>query len=297
MSKKTIGNLMLLLAAMIWGASFVAQVVGLEYVGPFTFLAVRSLLGSLVLLPVIAILDKSGISQKPANSAEKKTLLLAGCLCGLFLFTACALQQVGLMTTEAGKGGFLTALYIIMVPVIGLFFRKKVSPWVWLAVILAVIGLYLLCAGDMTMGIGEILLILCAVAFSGHIMVIDHFSPHVDGVRLSCLQFFICGMICLVIALFTEDISLSSILKCWMPIAYSGILSAGAGYTLQILGQARTEPTTASLLMSLESVFSVLFGWLLIHEQLTAAELSGCALVFIGVILAQLPSKKSVASS
>ena len=287
---------MLLLAAMIWGASFVAQVVGLEYVGPFTFLAVRSLLGSLVLLPVIAILDKTGISQKPTSAADKKTLLLAGSFCGFFLFTACALQQVGLMTTEAGKGGFLTALYIIMVPIVGLFFRKKVAPWVWLAVVLALIGLYLLCAGDMTMGIGEILLILCAVAFTGHILVIDHFSPRVDGVRLSCLQFFICGMICLIIALFTEDISLSSILKCWLPIAYSGIMSAGAGYTLQILGQARTEPATASLLMSLESVFSVLFGWLLINEQLSAPELAGCALVFIGVVLAQLPSKKSVAS-
>lgn len=296
MSKKTIGNLMLLLAAMIWGASFVAQVVGLEYVGPFTFLAVRSLLGSLVLLPVIAILDKTGISQKPTSGSDKKMLLLAGSFCGFFLFTACALQQVGLMTTEAGKGGFLTALYIIMVPIVGLFFRKKVAPWVWLAVVLALIGLYLLCAGDMTMGIGEILLILCAIAFTGHILVIDHFSPHVDGVRLSCLQFFICGMICLIIALFTEDISLSSILKCWLPIAYSGIMSAGAGYTLQILGQARTEPATASLLMSLESVFSVLFGWLLINEQLSAPELAGCALVFIGVVLAQLPSKKSVAS-
>ncbi len=296
MSKQMIGNGMLLLAAMIWGASFVAQVVGLDYVGPFTFLAVRSLLGSLVLLPVIAILDKSGISKKPTAPKEKKTLLIAGCFCGLFLFTACALQQVGLMTTEAGKGGFLTALYIILVPIIGLFFRKKVSPWVWLAVILALIGLYLLCAGDMTMGIGEILLILCAVAFSGHILVIDHFSPHVDGVRLSCLQFFVCGIICLVIAVFTEDITLSSLKQCWLPIASSGILSAGAGYTLQILGQARTEPTTASLLMSLESVFSVLSGWLLIGERLSLPELIGCGLVFAGVVLAQIPSKKSVAS-
>lgn len=296
MSKRMIGNIMLLAAAMIWGASFVAQVVGLEYVGPFTFLAVRSLLGSLVLLPVIAILDKTGISQKPTSQKEKKTLLMGGCLCGLFLFTACAFQQVGLMTTEAGKGGFLTALYIILVPVFGLFFKRKVSPWVWLAVMLALVGLYLLCAGDMTMGVGEILLILCAVAFSGHIMVIDNFSPHVDGVRLSCLQFFVCGLICLVIALFTEDISLATLKQCWIPIAYSGIMSAGAGYTLQILGQARTEPTTASLLMSLESVFSVLSGWLLIGEKLSAPELLGCGLVFAGVILAQLPSKKSVAS-
>lgn len=296
MSKRMIGNLMLLLAAMIWGASFVAQVVGLDYVGPFTFLAVRSLLGSLVLLPVIAMLDKYGICRKPAETKEKKTLLLAGCLCGLFLFTACALQQVGLMTTEAGKGGFLTALYIILVPILGLFFKRKVSPWVWLAVLLALVGLYLLCAGDMTMGRGEILLILCAVAFSGHILVIDHFSPHVDGVRLSCLQFFVCGIVCLVIAVFTEDISPASLKQCWLPIAYSGILSAGAGYTLQILGQARTEPTTASLLMSLESVFSVLSGWLLIGERLSAPELIGCGLVFAGVILAQLPDKKSVAS-
>lgn len=293
MSKRMIGNGMLLLAAIIWGISFVAQVVGMDHVGPFTFLAVRSLLGSLVLLPVIALMDKLGVSKKPAEKKQKKDLLLAGVLCGSFLFTACALQQVGLMTTEAGKGGFLTALYIILVPILGLFFGKKVRPWVWVAVFLALAGLYLLCAGDMSLGLGEILLILCSVAFAGHILTIDRFSDRVDGVRLSCLQFFICGVICLVIALLTEDISLHSILQCWMPIAYSGILSAGAGYTLQILGQERTEPATASLLMSLESVFSVLAGWVILGEQLSGPELTGCGLVFAGVILAQLPEKKT----
>lgn len=291
MSKRMIGSGMLLGAAMIWGAAFVAQTVGMDYVGPFTFQATRSLLACLVLLPLMKLLDKKGFGRKPAAHDEKKLLYISGLICGILIFAACSLQQVGLLYTEAGKAGFLTSLYIILVPMMGLFFRKKVTPWIWAAVVLALAGLHLLCAADMSIGKGELYVLLCAVAFAAHILVIDHVSSRVDGVRLSCIQFFVCGVLSLIVMFLTEAPSADSVMQCWLPIAYAGILSAGVGYTLQILGQAQTEPTVASLLMSLESVFSVLFGWLILHQSLTLSELLGCGLVFAGVILAQLPSK------
>lgn len=294
MSKRMMGNSMLLLGAMIWGAAFVAQTVGMEYVEPFTFQASRCLLGSLVLLPVIAVMDRKNPGRKPATQADKRYLLISSLLCGLFLFTACSLQQVGLLYTTAGKSGFLTSLYIILVPILGLFMKKKVQPWIWISVILALCGLYLLCGGGaFSLGKGELLTLGCAVAFSFHILVIDRVSPNLDGVRLSCLQFFVCGMLSLVAMFLTETPSLSAIAQCWLPIAYAGVLSCGVAYTFQIIGQSYTEPTVASLLMSLESVFAVLFGWLLLKQALTIPELLGCILVFAGVILAQLPGKKT----
>ena len=294
MSKRMMGNSMLLLGAMIWGAAFVAQTVGMEYVEPFTFQASRCLLGSLVLLPVIAVMDRKNPGRKPTTQADKRYLLISSLLCGLFLFTACSLQQVGLLYTTAGKSGFLTSLYIILVPILGLFMKKKVQPWIWISVILALCGLYLLCGGGaFSLGRGELLTLGCAVAFSFHILVIDRVSPNLDGVRLSCLQFFVCGMLSLVAMFLTETPSLSAIAQCWLPIAYAGVLSCGVAYTFQIIGQSYTEPTVASLLMSLESVFAVLFGWLLLKQALTIPELLGCILVFAGVILAQLPGKKT----
>ena len=294
MSKRMMGNSMLLLGAMIWGAAFVAQTVGMEYVEPFTFQASRCLLGSLVLLPVIAVMDRKNPGKKPATQADKRYLLISSLLCGLFLFTACSLQQVGLLYTTAGKSGFLTSLYIILVPILGLFMKKKVQPWIWISVILALCGLYLLCGGGaFSLGRGELLTLGCAVAFSFHILVIDRVSPNLDGVRLSCLQFFVCGMLSLVAMFLTETPSLSAIAQCWLPIAYAGVLSCGVAYTFQIIGQSYTEPTVASLLMSLESVFAVLFGWLLLKQALTIPEVLGCILVFAGVILAQLPGKKT----
>ena len=294
MSKRMMGNSMLLLGAMIWGAAFVAQTVGMEYVEPFTFQASRCLLGSLVLLPVIAVMDRKNPGKKPATQADKRYLLISSLLCGLFLFTACSLQQVGLLYTTAGKSGFLTSLYIILVPILGLFMKKKVQPWIWISVILALCGLYLLCGGGaFSLGRGELLTLGCAVAFSFHILVIDRVSPNLDGVRLSCLQFFVCGMLSLIAMFLTETPSLSAIAQCWLPIAYAGVLSCGVAYTFQIIGQSYTEPTVASLLMSLESVFAVLFGWLLLKQALTIPEVLGCILVFAGVILAQLPGKKT----
>ena len=294
MSKRMMGNGMLLLTAMIWGAAFVAQTVGMDYVEPFTFQACRSFLGCLVLLPVIAVMDRRGNAKKPQTPADKRFLLISGCLCGLFLFAACSLQQLGLQYTTAGKSGFITSLYIILVPIFGLFFRQKVKPWVWISVALAVAGLYLLCgSGGMGIGKGELLTLGCSVAFTFHILFIDRVSAKVDGVRLSCIQFFVCGLISALVMVCIETPKPDAIAQCWLPIAYAGILSSGVAYTLQIVGQAYTEPTVASLLMSLESVFAMLFGWLLLDQALSTPELLGCALVFAGVILAQLPGKKT----
>lgn len=296
MSKRFTGNLLLLLTAMIWGAAFVAQSVGMDYVEPFTFQACRSLLGSLVLLPVIAVMDRRGNAKKPSNAAERKHLLLSGLLCGLFLFTACSLQQLGIQYTTAGKSGFITSLYIILVPLLGLCMKKKVRAWIWGSVALALAGLYLLCGGDLSsIGKGELLTLGCALAFSFHILFIDRVSAEVDGVRLSCIQFFVMAAISAVVMFAAEHPSLENIARCWLPIAYAGILSCGVAYTLQIIGQAYTDPTVASLLMSLESVFSVVFGWLLLGQAMSASELLGCGLVFSGVVLAQLPEKKKAA--
>ncbi len=293
MKKRFMGNAMLLGAAMIWGAAFVAQTVGMDYVEPFTFQAVRCFLASLVLLPVIAFMNKKGNDKKPVTTAAKKNQLFYGALCGVVLFIACSLQQFGLKYVEAGKAGFITSLYIILVPIAGLLFGQKVKPWIWISVVLALSGLYLLCAGDMTVGKGELLVLGCSAAFTAHILIIDKVSSKLDGIRLSSMQFFVVGVISLIVMFFTETPDLHSILQCWLPICYAGILSAGVGYTFQIIGQAHTEPTVASLLMSLEAVFSMLFGWLLLNQKLFATELFGCGLVFIGVIIAQLPGKNA----
>lgn len=294
MSKRMLGNLMLLVAAMIWGAAFVAQTVGMDYIGPFTFQAVRCFLASVVLLPVIWLTDKKGNPHKPITAADHKRQNFYGIVCGILLFAACSLQQVGLQYVEAGKAGFITSLYIILVPLAGLLFGKKIKPWVWVSVFLAVVGLYLLCASDMSIGKGELLVLGCSLAFAGHILVIDKVSDRLDGVRLSSMQFLVVGLISVVVMLFTETVDLRSILQCWLPICYAGILSGGVGYTFQILGQVHTDPTVASLLMSLESVFAMLFGWLLLQQRISVVEMFGCVLVFAGVILAQLPGKKEM---
>ena len=294
MSKRMMGNFMLLAAAMIWGAAFVAQTVGMDYVEPFTFQAVRCFLASLVLLPVIWVMDKRGNAHKPVTTEDHMSQIFYGILCGILLFAACSLQQLGLQYIEAGKAGFVTSLYIILVPLAGLFFGKKVKPWVWISVVLALVGLYLLCASDLSIGKGELMILACSVAFTGHILVIDKVGGKLDGVRLSSMQFLVVGIISSVVMLVKETPDLQSILQCWLPICYAGILSAGVGYTFQILGQAHTDPTVASLLMSLESVFAMLFGWLLLKQRLSPMELFGCALVFTGVVLAQLPGKKEI---
>ena len=292
MSKRWIGNGLLLLGTMIWGAAFVAQSVGMDYLEPFTFQASRCFLGSLVLPPVIAVMDRRGVSRRPVTAEAKKQQLYFGLACGVIIFAACSLQQWGLLYTTPGKSGFLTSLYIILVPMAGLLFGRRVKPWVWGSVVLAVLGLYLLCGStDFSLGAGELLTLGSAVAFCFHILVIDRASSQVDGVRLSATQFFICGCLSLVCAFLWETPRWENILACWIPIGYAGIFSSGIGYTFQIIGQAHTEPTVASLLMSLESVFSVIFGWIILRQSLAPTELLGCALVFAGVLISQIPGK------
>ena len=279
--------LLLILTATIWGVAFVAQSVGMDYVKPFTFNGVRSLLGAVVLLPVIYVM---GRGKKGAGSP--KTLWLGGISCGLCLCVATSLQQIGIQYTTAGKAGFLTAMYIIIVPVLGLFLGKKSSPFVGISILLATVGLYLLSIKEgFNIGQGDICVILCAIVFSVHILVIDYFAPRCDGVKLSCIQFFVCGTISTIIALVFEKPEVSQIFSAWMPIAYAGIMSCGVAYTLQIIGQKGMNPTVASLLLSLESVISVLAGWVLLKQALSVKELIGCVIMFAAIILAQLPEK------
>ena len=288
-------SLMLTLTALIWGVAFVAQSVGMDYVGPFTFNSVRACIGGLVLLPMLPVLDR--LKGRPMDElraerkAQKKTLILGGVVCGALLATASSLQQIGIIYTTAAKAGFITALYIVLVPILGIFMKKKPSALIWLSVLLAAFGMYLLCITEgFTIGFGDIMMLLCALAFSFHIIAIDHFSPRVDGVRLSMIQFFVCGAICAFPMLFSEKPAMSDILAARLPILYAGVLSCGVAYTLQIIGQKNMNPTVASLILSLESVFSCLAGWLILHEALSAKELAGCVLVFAAILLAQLPA-------
>lgn len=294
------GSALLLLTACIWGVAFVAQSVGMEYVGPFTFNFVRSILGGVVLIPCIFFLnrgEKSGSAEKISEEekkAQRKTLLTGGICCGIALCLATNFQQIGIKYTTVGKAGFITACYIVIVPVIGLFRKKKCSPVIWLSVLLAVLGLYLLCINEQfSIGYGDILVFICAILFSVHILVVDYFSPKVDGVKMSCIQFLVCGLLSGVVMLFTEQPQFSGVLLAWKPIAYAGIMSCGVGYTLQIVGQKGMDPTVASLILSLESCISVLSGWLLLGQTLSMREGLGCAVMFAAIILAQLPAKES----
>lgn len=299
MKKRYGNNLLLLLTALIWGSAFVAQSVGMEYIRPFTFNCIRSILGGLVLIPVIYWMNRKPKTEKPEarenGKKDNKTLVLGGICCGIFLMIGSSLQQIGIQYTSAGKAGFITALYILIVPLLGLFVGKKAGVKVWIGVVLAVIGMYFLCmTSGFSIAKGDFYVMLCAIAFSLHILVIDYFSPKVDGVKMSCIQFLICGILCAVPMLLVEHPEIGQIFAAWKPIVYAGVMSCGIGYTLQIVAQKNTDPTVASLLLSLESVFSVLAGWVILGEKLSPRELFGCALVFAAVILAQLPEKKSI---
>ncbi len=299
MSKFTLRqSLLLLLTATIWGVAFVAQSVGMDYVQPFTFNATRNIIGGIVLLPCIAWLNRHRDGGEPASAptGSRKTLFLGGICCGICLFIASSLQQIGIQYTTVGKAGFITAMYIVIVPLLGIFVGKKTGLRVWLGVVIAIVGLYLLCmTGDSLMlGRGDILVLLCAVAFSFHILTIDHFAPLADGVQMSCIQFFTCGILSAIGMFLVETPQLSLILAAWAPILYAGVLSCGVAYTVQIIGQRGMNPTVASLILSLESVISVISGWLILHQTLSAVELAGCAVMFVAIILVQLPEKKKV---
>lgn len=293
----------LVLAALIWGVAFVAQTTGAKATGPYTFNCIRSFIGGIFLLPVIHISDRRNGNPVPSPQ-QKKDLLTGGICCGCILFVATTLQQLGLyFGVPAGKAGFFTACYILIVPILGLFFHKRCGLKIWIGVVLAVAGLYLLCMdeGGFSLQLRDILVLICAVVFACHILTIDHFSPLVDGVKLSCIQFFVCGILGL-IPMFFADMhhsiagiqawlpSLGS-MDAWIPLLYAGVLSSGVGYTLQIVGQNGLNPTIASLLMSLESVFSVLAGWIILGQSMNAQELSGCVLIFIAIVLAQIANE------
>lgn len=290
-------NLMLVLTAFIWGVAFVAQSVGMDYVGPFTFISVRNFIATLVLLPCIRLLDKVNpsdrLSENDKNPHGGPTLIIGGIVCGICLAVASAFQQIGISYTTVGKAGFITAMYIVIVPILGLFIKKKVRIIAWISVAISVAGLYLLCMTEsLSLSRGDLLVLICAFCFALHIMVIDYFSPRVDGIRMSCIQFLTCGIVCAVPALLTESPDIHSILAAWLPILYAGALSSAVGYTLQIVAQKNTDPVIASLLMSLESAFSLLAGWVLLNQRLSAREMCGCILMFVAIILSQLPEKK-----
>ena len=286
------GALLLSIAAFIWGTAFVAQSMGMEHIGPFTFNGVRTLVGGVVLLPIIFFLDsKRKKLNIEVHHDSKKNYLVGGFLCGIILFAASSLQQVGLQYTTAGKAGFLTALYIVIVPIIGIFMKRKAGIKIWISVAIAAVGTYLLSVTEgFSIELGDLLVIICAVIFSFHIITIDHYSSRTDAIKLSCMQFLTAGTISMVVAFIFENPQLEGILMSWGPILYAGIMSSGVAYTLQIIGQRDTPPAIASLIMSLESVFAVLAGLVVLNEQLTAQETLGCVLVFSAVILAQIPS-------
>lgn len=284
-------GVMLFLTAFIWGTAFVAQSVGLDYLGSFTFNGVRSLIGGVALLPCIWILHR--VNGKSRNEGGVKELLIGGLACGILLFAASSLQQIGLKYTSAGKAGFITAFYIVIVPVLGVFLHKKIGWKIWLTVVLALAGLYFLCITEsFAIGKGDILVFLCALVFAVHILVIDYYAPKVDGVMLSCIQFFVCGILSIPFMLALETPKLTAMVDAWMPLLYAGVLSCGVAYTLQILGQKNVNPAIASLILSLESCFSVLAGWIVLGEKLSLRESAGCLLMFAAIILAQLPEKK-----
>lgn len=283
-------SMLLLLAAAIWGVAFVAQSVGMEYVGPFTFLATRSVIGTMVLLPYIGIRDRGNRNNTREIVCNKKELIIGGVCCGCLLFLASILQQIGIQYTTVGKSGFITAMYIVLVPIVSIFLKKKAGIKIWMGVVLAVCGLYFLCMtpGNIFFQKGDMLTFFCAVTFSFHILVVDYFAPRIDGVKLSCIQFAVCAALATIGMLAFEAPSIEAILSAWLPILYAGALSSGVAYTLQIVGQRGMNPTVASLLMSMESVISVIAGWAILGQALSGRELIGCVLMFGAIILVQL---------
>lgn len=293
MNKQLRGTLSLLAATVIWGFAFIAQSVGMDTIGPFTFQMVRCFLAVIFLIPCAFVLDIGKCSMRASIDKWKNPdLWKSGCICGCALFVASSLQQIGLVYTDAGKAGFITAMYIVLVPILGLFLKRKPPRMAVFSVVLAVIGLYLLsCIGVSQINKGDVYLMGCALAFAVQINCIDHFAQGVDGFRMNCVQALTVAIISIPFVGFTETVVVRDLLACWGPLCFAGMLSMGLAYSLQIVGQKHVEPTTASLIMSLESVFAALGGWWLLSERMTPWELAGCALVFAAVIISQIPQK------
>jgi len=306
MGKKTASQLMMFCTALIWGFAFVAQRAGMDHVGPFTFNAARNYIACIFLGVLARPLRAAGISGeiplsrgtegfaphgKPAPESRASTRV-GGLVCGLILFGGSTLQQFGIVYTTVSNASFITTLYIVLVPILGLALGKRTRPSVCAAAALAALGLYLMCVpagGALSLGRGDLLVLLCAFLFSAHILAIDHFSPKADGIAMSRIQFLTAAALSTACMFLFETPTVESLLACWWPILYAGVLSSGVGYTLQILGQRNTPPAVASLILSLESVFGALFGFLLLSEMFTARGLSGMALMFFATILAQIP--------
>ena len=284
-ARKARGNFLLLLTAMIWGSSFVAQSAGADLISPAFFNGTRMLLGSLLLSPLAVYRMRRYV---PASS--RRTLLLGGACCGVLMFTGSYIQQTGIAYTTAGKAGFLTAIYVVLVPVLGIFLKKKPRPILWVSVALACVGLYFLCFTDKTfsLAMGDAAMLGGAVMFALHIMVVDHFSPLVDGVCLSFVQVLTAGSLGMVVAFITEQPSFAALSAAAVPILYTGVFTMGVAYTLQIVAQKDTDPTVASLILCMESVFAVVFGWLILHETLSLREGVGSVFMFVAILLAQL---------
>lgn len=287
-------SVLLFLAAFIWGIAFVAQSVGMDYMGPLTFNGIRFLMGSMVLLPFI-LYRRSKNRKAEVTPYAASTTLIGGVCCGLALCAAALLQQYGIMYTTVGKAGFITTLYIILVPFFGIFLKRKIPGKIWIGAGIAAVGMYLLCMSEkLALSKGDAFVFVCAVLFAIHILVIDNFSPKADGVELSCIQFFTAGMIAIILAFIFEQPTLGGVIAGIIPLAYAGILSSGVAYTFQVLGQKNMDPTIASLILSMESVVSVLAGFVILKQALTIKELLGCVLVFLAVILVQLPDRRKL---
>lgn len=286
------GVLLLVLTALIWGTAFVAQSLGMESLEPLTFNAARDILAAAALSPLAFFLWKRGKTRGEVKPGSFKTLLVGGSLCGVALCAAMALQQIGIVSTTVGKAGFLTALYIVLVPIAGFFVGKRTPVTVWIGVVIAVAGTYLLSVTEsFSIGVGDLFCILCAAGFTLHILLVDRFSPLVNGVALSAMQFLVAGILSTIIAFIFETPSFPAITESLGPLLYTGLLSSGVAYTLQVVAQRDTPPAVASLVMSLESVFAALSGWLILSQSMSPREALGCVLVFTAVILAQLPAK------
>lgn len=286
------GEIFLLITALIWGTAFVAQSMGMDYIGPFTFNASRSFVGALAIY-IIIVISKYFNKKNKIEEVNNKLYIKGGIICGIILFGASGFQQVGMQYTTAGKAGFITTLYIIIVPIIGIFLKRKAGIKVWISVAIAVTGMYLLSIKDgFTIGSGDAYVLCCALVFSFHIITVDKYSSITNVVKMSCVQLIVCGTISLITAMIFENISISSISEAIGPILYTGVMSSGIAYTCQMIGQKYTKPSVSSLIMSLESVFAALGGWIILSETLSAKELTGCILVFCAVIIAQIPEAR-----
>lgn len=290
-------QLLLILGAFIWGSAFVAQSAGMDYIGPWTFTCVRSFIAFIALTLLMPLLDRIRHVSPPQKPEERRYLLKASLFCGAAVCIASFFQQAGLQYTTVGKAGFLTTLYVVLVPVLSVFLGRKIRWNVWLAVLVAMSGIWFLSISENeTLAYGDILLLISAFLYAVQILTIDHFSPHTDAVRLSRMQFLVCGFLCLIPAVVLEQPSFENILAAAVPLLYAGVMSSGIAYTLQIVSQKNLEPALASIIMSLESVFAALCGFVILHQVLLPRELLGSCLVFAGVLLAQLPEKKQTVS-